>query len=132
MPKSIDLFDDSTMSFGDHLEALRVHLFKGLLGLILSVSVMLFFADTVVDIIRRPIDKALRDHHSQQALQFDEEADKLQSKPVWERLLEYWSYMLSGEFFAAPTDDGTPEAPKRSEIDVTFSARRFGKIDLQN
>jgi len=128
MPKSIDLFDDSTMSFGDHLEALRVHLFKGLLGLILSVSVMLFFADSVVDIIRRPIDKALRDHHSQQALQFDEEADKLQSKPVWERLLEYWSYMLSGEFFAAPTDDGTPEAPKRSEIDVTFSRDDLAKL----
>ncbi|MDG2389163.1 MAG: twin-arginine translocase subunit TatC [Planctomycetaceae bacterium] len=127
MPKSIDLFDDATMSFGDHLETLRVHLFKSLLGLIVSVSVMLFFADSVVDIIRRPIDKALRDHHSQQALQFDEDAENLQSKPVWERLTEYWDYLLSGEIFAVPKDNA-PEAPKRSEIDVTFSRADLAKL----
>ncbi len=115
------------MSFGDHLEALRVHLFKSLLGLIVSVSVMLFFADSVVDIIRRPIDKALRDHHSQQAQQFDEEAQKLQSKPVWERLTEYWGYLVSGEMFAVPEEEAA-EAPKRSEIDVTFSRADLAKL----
>jgi len=120
MPKSVDLFDDSTMSFGDHLEALRVHLFKGLIGLIISVCVMLFFADHMIDVIRRPIDKALRDHHSAQAQKFDDATDELQSKPVWERLKEYWSYLVSGEFFAAPPE-AEESAPKRSEIDVTIA-----------
>ena len=60
MAKSQDLFDDSTMTFGEHLEVLRLHLWRAIVGLMLCVIVSFFFADRVVDIIRRPIDDALR------------------------------------------------------------------------
>jgi len=89
MPKSIDLFDDSTMSFGDHLEALRVHLFKGLIGLILTVTVTLFFADHIITIIRRPIDGALRKHFSEQAIAV-QEGEKLQEKGFLEWFRDWW------------------------------------------
>ncbi len=55
-----DLFDDSTMSFGEHLEELRVRLWKGLLGLVIGVIVMLFIGDRLIAFIRRPIDNALQ------------------------------------------------------------------------
>ncbi len=57
---SKDLFDESTMSFGDHLEVLRVHLFKALIGLVVGVLATLVFGDRLVAVIRSPIDDALR------------------------------------------------------------------------
>ena len=57
---SKDLFDESTMSFGDHLEVLRIHLFKALIGLFVGVMLTLIFGDKLVAVIRSPIDDALR------------------------------------------------------------------------
>lgn len=54
-----DLFDESTMSFGEHLEALRIHLIRAILGLAVSVIICLFWGGYVVDFVRAPIDKAL-------------------------------------------------------------------------
>lgn len=59
MGNSKDLFDDTTMSFGEHLEVLRAHLIKSLLGLAIAVIVCLFYGDTVIAILRRPLDAAL-------------------------------------------------------------------------
>ncbi len=59
MARSKDLFDDTTMTFGEHLEALRIHLFKAVLGLILALVVTLNWGNWFVDLIRKPIDKAL-------------------------------------------------------------------------
>ncbi len=44
MARSRDLFDDTTMTFGEHLEVLRVHVFRALLGLVLAVGVALVYA----------------------------------------------------------------------------------------
>lgn len=57
LPK--DLFSDTTMSFGDHLEALRSHLFKALAGVALGCIVSLFFGTEIVRVIRWPLDQAL-------------------------------------------------------------------------
>ncbi|MCA9029225.1 MAG: twin-arginine translocase subunit TatC [Planctomycetaceae bacterium] len=54
-----DLFDESTMSFGEHLEALRIHLIRAILGLAVSIIICLFWGGYVVDFVRAPIDKAL-------------------------------------------------------------------------
>lgn len=63
MPQqSRDLFDDTTMTFGEHLEALRFHLWKAIIGLVLGVIVMLAFGTHVVAVVRKPIDDALRRH----------------------------------------------------------------------
>ncbi len=62
MAKSKDLFDESTMSFGEHLEVLRVHLWKALIGLVIAVIFALFFGQEIVAIIRGPIDRALATH----------------------------------------------------------------------
>jgi sec-independent protein translocase protein TatC len=59
MARSRDLFDDTTMTFGEHLEALRIHLFKAVLGLVLALIVTLAYGNWFVDLIRRPIDAAL-------------------------------------------------------------------------
>jgi sec-independent protein translocase protein TatC len=55
-----DLFDDSTMTFGEHLEVLRFHLIRAIIGLSICVIFSLIFGEQLVRIIRQPIDAALR------------------------------------------------------------------------
>ncbi|MBM81873.1 MAG: twin-arginine translocase subunit TatC [Planctomycetaceae bacterium] len=62
MSGSKDLFDDSTMTFGEHLEVLRVHLWKAIIGLVICVVVTLFFGHNLIAVIRAPIDNALYEH----------------------------------------------------------------------
>lgn len=54
-----DLFDDSVMTFGEHLEALRYHLIRALLGLAVGVVIAMAGGEYVVRVIRQPIDDAL-------------------------------------------------------------------------
>ncbi len=58
-----DLFDDSVMSFGEHLEVLRTHLIRALIGLAVGVAITMAYGESVMTVIRHPIDKAL-DRHS--------------------------------------------------------------------
>ena len=62
-PHSHDLFDESTMSFGDHLEALRIHLWKALIGLAICVVGALFIGHKIVAVVRAPIDSALKEYN---------------------------------------------------------------------
>lgn len=62
MPQSKDLFDESAMSFGEHLEVLRVHLWRAIIGLVVCVLVALFFGEYIIDFVRGPIDRALQEH----------------------------------------------------------------------
>ena len=59
MARSKDLFDDSTMSFGEHLEALRGRLFKAIIGVTICTGAALFYGDALVAVVRAPIDQAL-------------------------------------------------------------------------
>lgn len=54
-----DLFQDTTMTFGEHLEELRTALFKAVIGLALGVMVGFFLGDWVVALIQRPLVGAL-------------------------------------------------------------------------
>ena len=55
-----DLFDNSTMTFGEHLEVLRFHLIRALLGVSVCVIVALMYGESLVRLIREPVDQALR------------------------------------------------------------------------
>lgn len=59
MPRNRDLFDDSTMTFGEHLEVLRVHVWRALLGMVIGVVLCLFVGHRIVEFLRTPIDQAL-------------------------------------------------------------------------
>ncbi|MAG92980.1 MAG: twin-arginine translocase subunit TatC [Planctomycetaceae bacterium] len=61
MSKSKDLFDESTMSFGEHLEILRVHLWKALIGLVICVGCTLFVGKPIMQVIQSPIEDALQE-----------------------------------------------------------------------
>jgi len=49
------------MTFGEHLEALRVHVFRAVLGLVIAVSITLFFGDRIFYLLRTPVENAMKD-----------------------------------------------------------------------
>jgi sec-independent protein translocase protein TatC len=55
-----DLFEESKMSFGEHLEELRKVLMKALIGVSICCIVGFYFADQVVDFLTVPLDRALK------------------------------------------------------------------------
>ena len=58
-----DLFNKSTMSFGDHLEELRTCLFRSVIGIIIGFLVGLLFANQIVIFIQGPLTKALKEYY---------------------------------------------------------------------
>ncbi|GAB6165608.1 twin-arginine translocase subunit TatC [Thermostilla marina] len=62
-----DLFRESTMTFGEHLEELRTCLFRALLGLGVGFCIGLLFGNQVVQIIQMPLQKALTKHYLRQS-----------------------------------------------------------------
>ncbi len=58
-----DLFRESTMTFGEHLEDLRGRLFKAVVGLVIGFLVGLWFGQSLVDFIQSPLRQALIDYY---------------------------------------------------------------------
>lgn len=59
-----DLFKDSTMSFGEHLEELRGALFRSIVAIILGFLIGLLLAKHVVRWIEAPLKNGLRSHYA--------------------------------------------------------------------
>ena len=55
-----DLFDSSTMTFGEHLEELRQCLVKAILWLAAGLVIGLFFADRVIIFVKSPLENAIQ------------------------------------------------------------------------
>jgi sec-independent protein translocase protein TatC len=70
MPAAVedDLFQSSTMTFGEHLEELRGCLVRAAAGLFVGVLFGLLLARPVVKLIEEPLKRALGDYYSQRAL----------------------------------------------------------------
>jgi len=60
-----DLFRESTMTFGEHLEELRVCLFKAVAGLAVGFIIGLFVANYLVKFIQYPLNRALSNYYQE-------------------------------------------------------------------
>ncbi|MBA3316413.1 MAG: twin-arginine translocase subunit TatC [Planctomycetaceae bacterium] len=87
------------MTFGEHLEVLRVHLIKAILGLVLATCVTLMFGDQLIRVINEPITAALHE----QGLQGAAINDDITGFDFWE-----WSQIQLGMKEAPPPPE--PEA----------------------
>jgi sec-independent protein translocase protein TatC len=76
-----DLFQDTTMTFGEHLEELRSALFKALLGLIAGCVIGLFVGSWMVSIILGPLESALETYYAGTSIKkYDEWVAERQAK----------------------------------------------------
>jgi len=65
--KSEDLFAETTMTFGEHLEELRRCLFRAVLGLAIGFAIGLWAAKYAVPFIQSPLRNALSDYYQSQS-----------------------------------------------------------------
>src|SRR6478609_11677510 len=63
-----DLFEKSTMTFGEHLEELRVCLFRGVVGIVVGCLVGFFTANSVVRFFQSPLERAMERYYISKAL----------------------------------------------------------------
>lgn len=110
-----DLFDESTMSFGDHLEELRTRLWKGLIGLAIGVLGMLFIGDHLIALIRIPIDNALQKRNMTQYLEGEDET-KLEDRN--------WQDYLREVFGVGASDSEEEENPEEDQFADVGSSER--------
>jgi sec-independent protein translocase protein TatC len=68
-PTDDDLFQSSTMTFGEHLEELRGCLLRASAGLAVAVIVGLVVARPFVHLVERPLKRALGDYYTTQAIE---------------------------------------------------------------
>lgn len=68
-PSEEDLFRDSTMSFGEHLDELRSALFKAVLAIAAGFLLGLLCANWVVQRVKQPLEEALERYHTEQAIE---------------------------------------------------------------
>ena len=88
-----DLFQDSTMTFGEHLEELRICLWRAIFGIVLGFIVGIFAAENVVNWIQIPLRNALESFRATQAAEkvnerLDELVEKGYSKHIAEEASE--------------------------------------------
>jgi hypothetical protein len=70
MPKqpTDDLFEKSTMTFGEHLEELRVCLFRSVIGLAFGCVIGFFVANWVVRFFQSPLERAMEQYYIDKAV----------------------------------------------------------------
>lgn len=103
------------MSFGEHLEILRIHLWRAVIGLLICVIIALVFSDRVVAVIRGPIDEALQ----AQGLVEEENAEEMPG--FWAIIESYFSKPAVADEQDPPVDDAstTDPEPPMAEVDST-------------
>ncbi len=76
---SKDLFDDTPMTIGEHLDALRGYLFRALIGAAIAIIACLIFGESIIAIMRQPIDEALHGYGN-----FEDDLAATEDLSFWE------------------------------------------------
>lgn len=113
---SKDLFNDTTMTFGEHLEELRMRLWRAIVGLVLVTGVTMYFGDQVMAIVRKPIEDALKARKKLSA----EDAKPFDATKTWN---EFWDWLRG-------TAQPTPETPAETITDLKTVTVQINPTDL--
>ncbi len=109
---SKDLFDDTSMTFGEHLEELRIRLWRAIVGVVLVTSLTMYFGDQVMAIVRKPIEDALRARGAGTHI-----ADEVSQMFNLQKLNDWWNGTTPTEPAPPPKPAGAPD-PKTITIQV--------------
>ncbi len=117
---SKDLFDDTTMTFGEHLEELRIRMWRAIVGLTLVTCLTMYFGDQVMAIVRKPIEDALRARGAGSRI-----TDEVSQMFNWQKLKDWWNGTIPIEPTPPPKPVGAPD-PKT--IMIQFRATELMSV----
>ena len=117
MVRTRDLFDDTTMTFGEHLEVLRFHVFRALIGVVAAVAIALFFGDKIFQWLRNPIEKALKDRG----------IENLTMDAPEESFFSYITGMFSEKEKPPEPAAEAPKSPKQDQLKVSVEKNELLK-----
>ena len=120
MAKEKDLFDESTMSFGEHLEELRKRIILALLGLMLGVLIALFFSNHVMKAMQYPVKRALTAYYNPEAI--EAESLSLLNFDVWGYLFQGTKKKEAAHTEQAPVKIDTPAMDKKEYVNAEVNA----------
>src|SRR5580692_402709 len=110
-----DLFDDTTMTFGEHLEALRYHLFRAIIGLMIGSVVGFFISRPAIIAIQEPVNAAMIKVFA------PEPVDVTGGKSTWESATDWLSNLFKSH---SQTDSSTSvENARDPAMTVAIDAR---------
>ena len=75
-PDSDDFFADTRMSFGDHIEELRTHLIRAIVGFFAGMAISLLLGNLVVDFITAPVEAQLMKFYQRRAEKLKKELEE--------------------------------------------------------
>jgi sec-independent protein translocase protein TatC len=80
-----DMFKDTRMSFGDHIEELRMHLWRGILGFLVALIGSFFIGKYLVEFIGQPVREQLLEYQKDRIQRIREQMD---SDPLYKKYNE--------------------------------------------
>jgi len=83
-----DLFASTTMTFGEHLEELRVALWKAVMGIAIGALLGFGFGSTIVEFVQEPLTSALGDYYLESAIEEIKEKNNGEITPEQITLIE--------------------------------------------
>jgi sec-independent protein translocase protein TatC len=119
-----DLFKDSTMTFGEHLEELRRALFKAVLGLVVGCAVGLYFGAQVVEYINQPLVTALERYYQKRAKEIVEADMGRPLTPVEVAAIDE-KEMIFEPVFIEPQDVADAISTALPDSSVAFDVPRY-------
>ncbi|HTI50417.1 MAG TPA: twin-arginine translocase subunit TatC [Planctomycetaceae bacterium] len=118
-----DLFDDSTMTFGEHLEVLRVHLWKAIIGLVIGSTAAFFFSNHIIVAIQRPVTAVMEEKFGHKGV----DDLKVDQRNPFERLRDWWQ-ARSGDTAAAEEQPPPVDKALQLELDARDVARQLHAV----
>lgn len=125
-PKSKDLFDDSVMTFGEHLEELRKRLILAIYGIAIAMIFTMFFGEQIILFIRQPVDAALERAQRTTVLKKLKVEDNVKG---YNFFASVWEFVKSQVWPpSAPPVDPVTQAPGSDRvIHIEFPAYEFAQ-----
>src|SRR5260370_40276043 len=121
---SEDIFSDTRMSFGEHIEDLRAHLLRAIYGFVIALLLSFFIGKMVVGFIARPVEIALGEYWERYYKERSEQV--LRDLAAGDSQLQQYNRPQDVELYIAREGlrPGLPDAP-RAERPVLHAKLAF-------
>ena len=120
--KSKDLFDDSVMTFGEHLEELRTRLIYSIYGLVIAMFFTLIFGEQIVLFLREPVDAALERAQRRAVVKKLQVTDDVKGysliRTMWDGLKNQWAPPST-----PPVEETKAKPESERTIEIEFPAK---------